>query len=187
MVDDEDTGEEPEGVRGYGHREPSAELEQLSSNLASFYVATYRIHASLEREDVLTAIEEVIVNLIGAEELAIFERDGSAGRLSLVRAMGIDLERTLHSTIIESVVKSGNIYVRTTLHDGAEVDGPSICIPLKVGETVTGVVAIYSFLSHKRRLESVDYELCNILATHAGSALYSSRLHARAKGQELAW
>ena len=55
------------------------ELEQLSTNLASLYVATHRIHSSLERADVLVAIEEVIVNLIGAEELAIFESDGATG------------------------------------------------------------------------------------------------------------
>ena len=140
------------------------------------------IHSSLERDQVLTAIQEVIINLLGSEELAIFELIDGGGRLSLASAVGIDPGRTLHAAVIETL-SSGNTYVRPEL-TGSSSDGPALCIPLKVGERVTGVIAIYSFLSHKERLEPLDHELCALLATHAGSALYSSNLYARAKADE---
>jgi hypothetical protein len=46
-----------------------------------------------------------------------------------------------------------------------------------VGDRVTGVIAIYRLLSHKPELESLDHELFTLLSTHAGTALFASRLH----------
>ena len=51
------------------------EIEQQSSNLANLYVASYRLHGSVERSEVLQVIQEIIINLIGSEELGIYELD----------------------------------------------------------------------------------------------------------------
>ena len=62
-----------------------AEIEQLNSNLANLYVASYRLHGTLDREEVLGIIQEIIFNLVGSEELAIYEA-GSGEALSLMLA-----------------------------------------------------------------------------------------------------
>ena len=40
-----------------------AEVEQQNSNLANLYVASYRLHGTLDREEVIAAIQEIIANL----------------------------------------------------------------------------------------------------------------------------
>ena len=66
------------------------EVEQQNSNLANLYVASYRLCASLDRAEVLQVMQEVIINSIGSEELAIFELDAHGERLELLAPFGID-------------------------------------------------------------------------------------------------
>src|SRR5579862_5931242 len=69
------------------------EVEQLNSNLANLYVASYRIHGSLDREDVLATLREILINLIGTEEFAVYERDGSGALLQCATSFGLDPAR----------------------------------------------------------------------------------------------
>src|ERR1051325_8315784 len=57
------------------------DVEQQNTNLAHLYVASYQLHGTLDRERILAAIKEVIINLIGSEELAIWEVDRSHNAL----------------------------------------------------------------------------------------------------------
>ena len=50
-------------------------IQHQNANLANLYVASYRLHGTAERGEVVLAIQEIIANLIGSEELAIFERE----------------------------------------------------------------------------------------------------------------
>ena len=59
-----------------------AALEQQNSNLANLYVASYRLHGTLDRSEVIAAIREIIANLVGSEEAALVET-----RLALSRAV----------------------------------------------------------------------------------------------------
>src|SRR5579884_2344455 len=51
------------------------EVEVQNSNLANLYVASYRLHATLDRQEILSSIQEIIINLIGSEEFGIFDLD----------------------------------------------------------------------------------------------------------------
>jgi predicted nuclease with TOPRIM domain len=66
------------------------EVEQNNSNLANLYVVSYRLHGTLDRSEVLSVIEEIIINLIGSEELAIFEVDQAGSSLDLVASFGMN-------------------------------------------------------------------------------------------------
>jgi hypothetical protein len=57
-------------------------------DLASLYVASYRLHATLDRGEALSIVQDIICNLIGSEEIAIFEADDSGAGLSLVASSG---------------------------------------------------------------------------------------------------
>ena len=65
-------------------------IQEKSTELAQLYVALERIHGGLSRAETLAAIEEIVINVVGSEELAIFERQGE--RLVLVQSFGIDPE-----------------------------------------------------------------------------------------------
>jgi hypothetical protein len=152
------------------------EAEHVKSSLTHFYVAIHSVHANLEREQVVSAIQEIVVNLIGSEEFALFERNDEG--LSLATSFGIHPDMDLHLAQVEEIARRGSLYVRPS--PGADAaGGPRACVPLKAGGQVTGVLVIYRLLAHKVGLEALDYELFDLLATHAGIALYASSLHVR--------
>ena len=41
------------------------EIERQNSDLASLYVASYRLHETIKRSEVIAVIEEIVVNVIG--------------------------------------------------------------------------------------------------------------------------
>ena len=77
--------------RGFGAR--FLEVEQENSNLANLYVASYRLHGSVERGEVLEVIQEILVNLVGCEELAVYELPQGAAALELLASNGIDAQK----------------------------------------------------------------------------------------------
>ena len=73
------------------------DVEQQNTNLANLYVATYQLHGTLDRDRVLGAIKELIINLIGSEELGIWEINGDA--LTLLDSFGIDAQKFVNSPV----------------------------------------------------------------------------------------
>lgn len=153
-----------------------AKLEAVNANLANLYVASYQLHSTLRRDAVLGAIQEIIVNLIGSEEFAVFERDPS-GRFRRATSFGIDDDESLadHERVAQATA-SGETWV------SAQHGDLTACIPLKVDAAVNGFIVIQRLLSHKSGLEPIDLELFDLLGTHAAMALYASSLEERFAG-----
>lgn len=168
----------------------AAQLEQLEQQnwiQLNLYVASYRLNGTLDRDELVRTIQEIIANLIGSEEGAIFELDRDRGLLRLVASFGVDasgLDRIpLGEGIIGRAALTGETYVAPSAAVGRpQADGlaPTAVIPLRLAETVTGAIAIFRLLPQKAGLEAVDRELFAVLGTHAAMALYCTRLHARA-------
>lgn len=162
------------------------DVEQSNSNLANLYVASYGIHESLDRGDVVRSIHEVLINLVGSEEFAIVERSPLEGPFSVTSSMGVDPERCapflLGDGRVGQALRDGTLYSRAPGDAGVagEDEHVTACIPLMVGGRVYGAIVVFRLLSHKEALEPVDRELFDLLATHAASALYCSELHKRA-------
>ena len=154
------------------------EVEQQNSELTTLYVASHRLHATLSRADVLSGIEEIIINLVGSEELAIVELD-EAGRLRLSASFGIpagtydELARSTRDRVA-SCLSSAEIWVRS----GDDEDALTACIPLLVDGLVRGAIVIFRLLAQKTAVEQADHQLFGLLATQAAAALYCSALHA---------
>src|SRR4051795_8178860 len=68
------------------------EVEQQNTNLANLYVASYQLNGTLDRERVIAAVQEIVINLIGSEELAIWEVEEELNALSLIGSFGIDAD-----------------------------------------------------------------------------------------------
>ena len=54
---------------------------------------------------------------------------------------------------------------------------PIAVIPLKIKESVIGVISINKLLVQKTAFTSMDYELFTLLAGHAATAVFSARLY----------
>jgi len=155
------------------------EIETQNTNLANLYVAGYQLHGSLDRQQVLGAIKEIIINLIGSEDFAIFERHGD-DRLRVVdwfdEPPAMFHEVVFGEGIIGQVAASGEAFVSNGEH-GRSV-GITACVPLQVDGRVTGAIAIFRLLPQKQdALEALDEELLGLLASQAGIALYCTSLH----------
>jgi hypothetical protein len=161
------------------------EVEQQNTNLANLYVATYQLHGTLNRESVLAAIKEIVINLIGSEELGIWELDDATGSLQLVDSFGIDevlWDRvSLGTGIIGESARSGQRFVRgqSSLAGSRSERTLTASIPLKLDERVVGAIGIFTLLQQKSGFEAVDFELFDLLASHAASALFCTRMFER--------
>jgi nitrate/nitrite-specific signal transduction histidine kinase len=157
------------------------EIETQNTNLANLYVAGYQLHGSLDRRQVLAAIKEIIVNLIGSEDFAIFERDGD-DRLRMIdwfdEPPSMFHEVSFGEGIIGQVAATGEPFVANG--DQGRSIGLAACVPLQVDGRVSGAIAIFRLLPQKHDgLEALDEELLGLLASQAGIALYCTALHAQ--------
>jgi len=162
------------------------EIETLNTNLANLYVAGYQLHGSLDREQVLGAIKEIVINLIGSEDFAIFERDGD-NRLRMIdwfdEPPAMFHEVAFGEGIIGQVAATGQTFV--SHRDQGRSVGMAACVPLQVDGRVTGAIAIFRLLPQKHEgLEALDEELLGLLASQAGIALYFTGLHAQLIARE---
>jgi predicted nuclease with TOPRIM domain len=55
------------------------EIEEENNNLANLYVASYQLHSTLDLEEVLKIIIEIVINLVGAEVFAVYILDENTG------------------------------------------------------------------------------------------------------------
>ena len=62
--------------------------ELQHGDLASLYVASRRLQATLRKQEVLAAIREIVINLIGVEAMAVFENHPRTSTLSLIDYYG---------------------------------------------------------------------------------------------------
>jgi GAF domain-containing protein len=162
------------------------ELERQNAHLASLFVACHELLASADREDVLTTILEIVTNLIGSEEVAIFECDPPTGQLVLAACRGMVDDRyqriPIGSGAIGRVAASGRPYLAAESGEPAAAsENPELtaCIPLRVQERVIGVVAIFRLLPQKNGFTRVDEELFELLGAQAATALLSSMERSR--------
>ncbi len=166
--------------QGFANR--YVEIEEENNMLANLYIASYQLHSTLDFKEVLQIILEIVINLIGAEEFGVLLLDEKTNKLEPVASEGVETSElpsiAVGKGIIGESVKSGENYFIDSM-EGYERDfeKPIVCIPLKIKDHVIGVIAIYKLLVQKDEFTNVDYELFTLLAGHAATAVFSSRLY----------
>ena len=60
---------------------------------------------------------------------------------------------------------------------GGPSTAPRVVIPMRIKEQLIGAIVIYSLLEQKPSFSSLDFELFNLLAGHAATALFASKLY----------
>ncbi len=161
--------------------EEYAMVEEQNNNLAHLYSATYSLHGSLDREELLNVIKEIVANLLGSEEMGIFELDEN-GRIQLVASLGLEHLETAawEEGVIGETVHAGRSYLPND-DDGEPPanDAPTACVPLKIGECTVGALAIFGLLGQKAGLDPLDYELLDLLGNQAAMALHCATLRSQ--------
>lgn len=149
-------------------------LQEQSTQVAQLFAALERIHGGSSRADTITALQEIVINVIGSEELAIFERRGDG--LNLVHSFGVDPEALrgvrLGRGAIGRAAATGRIYLGR--QDGTPEPGDedvTAVVPLRVGNEIAGAIAIFRLLGQKPGIVQADEDLFDLLSSHAGIAL----------------
>src|SRR5207253_5704035 len=67
------------------------EIEHQNNNLATLYVASYQLHSTLDFREVIQIVQEIVINLIGAESFAILLLDEKTNELKTIACEGEDV------------------------------------------------------------------------------------------------
>jgi transcriptional regulator with GAF, ATPase, and Fis domain len=164
------------------------EIEEQNNNLANLYVASYQLHSTLDFQEVVHIVLEIIINLIGAEVFCVMLLDEKTNELGVIAQEGHEGSPSFSNIrigegILGNVAKSGEPYYINQAGAGYQVDflHPIAAIPLKIKENVIGVISIYKLLVQKDAFTAVDYELFSLLAAHAATAIFSSKLYSQSE------
>lgn len=163
--------------------ERSALVEQQCTSLANLYVATFKLHGSLEREEVLAAISEIVVNLVGCENFGVFERAGA--RLALIGEFPSHpcpvRELPADAGFVADVFNTSGPWIagRDAAPSSPVPDDVTAVIPLRLRSELTGAIVLFNLLPQKGgSFGDVDLELMDLLTAHAATALFASRANA---------
>jgi len=174
--------------KDFAHR--YIEVEEQNNNLANLYVASYQLHSTLDFREVVQIVQEIVINLVGAESFSILLLDEKTGELKAIASEGEDvmpgidrIALSMGEGLLGEVAKSGESYFgnRDNPDDAITIDKPLAAVPLKIKDHVIGIIAIYRLLQQKTSFSAVDYELFSLLAAHAATAIFSSKLYSQSE------
>jgi nitrate/nitrite-specific signal transduction histidine kinase len=158
------------------------EIEEQNNNLANLYVASYQLHSTLDYKEVVRIVQEIVINLIGADAFHIFLVSEKTGALDLESSEGQTAQKTTiamgEGRIGKAAATGENYFGDNVAHsEPTPFEEPLAVIPLKIKDSVIGVISINKLLVQKTTFSAMDYELFTLLAGHAATAVFSARLY----------
>jgi putative methionine-R-sulfoxide reductase with GAF domain len=158
------------------------EIEEQNNNLANLYVASYQLHSTLDFKEVVRIVQEIVINLIGAEVFHILMVSEKTGQLEVEASEGQTPTRAsipLGDGTIGQAARSGESYFAEVVarKEPSRFEEPIAVIPLKIKESTIGVISINKLLVQKTQFTTMDYELFTLLAGHAATAIFSAKLY----------
>jgi putative methionine-R-sulfoxide reductase with GAF domain len=158
------------------------EIEEQNNNLANLYVASYQLHSTLDFREVVRIVQEIVINLIGAEAFHILIASEKTGQLEVEASEGQAPARTsvpIGDGIIGKAAQTGENYFveKVARKDPSPFEEPLAVIPLKIKDSTIGVISINKLLVQKTQFTTMDYELFTLLAGHAATAVFSAKLY----------
>ncbi|MBI5496713.1 MAG: GAF domain-containing protein [Deltaproteobacteria bacterium] len=153
------------------------EIEEAHNNLANLYVASYQLHSTLHFPEVIQIINEILLNLIGAEEFALYLLDEQTGLLQALVSEGRPLAEFAPTKLGEG--RMGAAVAQNQQQVGEKgpagtLDEPVAIIPLCVGERRVGAVVLLKLLVQKPALSALDFEIFSLLGAQAATAILAS-------------
>jgi len=163
------------------------DVEEQNNNLANLYVASFQLHSTLDYQEVLQIILEIIINLIGGEIFAIYLLDEKAKTLNPEASEGVSISEIPQVPLGQGIIGQAVLANESYFNDNPSEDlkelykDPLVCIPLTIQDDVIGAIAVFRLLQQKITFAPVDFELFTLLAGHAATAIFSSRLFTESK------
>jgi len=163
--------------------------EQIERNhflLMRLNAANARLIQSLEDKDVFEAIAEIIANLVGSEEIAVFDFHPAEQDFSLAWSSGVE------ATALQPFLCGAGMFGRAVEQAVSQYrerqpetallpheKNLTACVILKSSGEIVGVIAIFGLLPQKNNLEWADFELLKFLETYGAVAIKFQRLQGK--------
>lgn len=164
------------------------QIEEVNNNLTNLYIASSRLHSTLDREEALAIIKEVVINFVGAEKFAILVHEEAEGMLCYETGEGFDEDEEFPDIPIgegilgKTAESKEDYFVEGSILEGSDdVAKPLVAIPLVIHGEVIGLLAIYRLFVQKEQLDPIDFQLFSMLGEHAATALFSSALYSKSE------
>jgi transcriptional regulator with GAF, ATPase, and Fis domain len=159
------------------------QVQEQNEAILNLYVAGQRLHATVDPEEVMKIIFEILAELVGAEEFGVFMLDKKNRTLELMAGEGIEGKLPSKSLpagegVVGEVATSGEPFYFEP-HGDSELEArlPLAAVPLNMNGQAVGVIVIYKLLNQKPQFSSVDHQLLQLLAADAATSLATARLH----------
>lgn len=158
------------------------EVECEHNTLMNLVVIMRGLHETLDPDVVSEVVRDVIVNLVGCEEVAFYapasDVEGTLARRWEVG--GVGPERIASSSDLGHLLTSPTPHVihRESIATRPR-DQPSAVIPMWVEGHHMGSIVLFGLLPQRPRYERLDREIFDVLSVHGAIALYSAALHGR--------
>jgi hypothetical protein len=175
-----------------------SEIEAELESFANLYVASFQLHSTLGVRAVVRNVKELLGQLVGVRQLALYFVDDAERRLYPIASDGIELgslpsiglgfEETRRgggpvldpvAAVVERTYLTGVPHIA----EGEMLASPQACIPLHFAGRVVGTIVVYSLLEQKKRFITVDRELFKLVGAHAGGALVAAHYWGLAEGR----
>ncbi|MCB0218998.1 MAG: GAF domain-containing protein [Chrysiogenetes bacterium] len=155
--------------------------EEEHFRFVNLYVASQRLSNTLDVEEIMEIVQEIVVNLVGSEQFGMFflaDEDTEELPLELVAEVTQGEQQMARPTPthpkIQEVLRSGKLWVS----DDPALS-PAAVVPLKIEEELLGVVVVYGLLPQKPAFTETDVSLFELLTTHVARAFYAALMHER--------
>lgn len=162
------------------------QVELEFANMANLFVASNQLHSSMSPRRVTRRIKEILAQFVGAERYCVYLMTEDNRQLVPVASEGVgsvDLVPVpAEDPRFVEAVRTGT----TACDEKADpslgsLDRPAVVFPLTIDDKVVGAIAIFSTLTQKQTLTTIDFELFRLLGQHAAAALVSASLFVHAE------
>jgi len=154
-----------------------SEVSQENESLANLYVASHRLHSTLDPQEVTEIVCEIMVEMVGAEEFAILLLDERTNELTPVRVEGPMQAYPAHMLVGQGTIGVPVAQGKACYDESAAAGQPLAVVPLQIKGHSVGALVVIKLLHGRRRFDTIARELLGLLAGHAATALVSSRLY----------
>jgi hypothetical protein len=163
------------------------QLQEQNEAISNLYVAKHRLHASFDAAEVMRIVRDIMMELVGAKEFAIYLVDPRQKLLRRVTGAGTGKHPEtvgFDDGHLGKAAQEGRPFYGEGGRGGGVNGSPLAAIPLRSEAESIGIIAIWQLLPHKSGFSPVDHQLLELVAEHAPSALKSAHLYQKSKGSK---
>jgi GAF domain-containing protein len=144
--------------------------------------ARKRLAESLDEDDAIEGLREIVANLLGCEEIGLFKVDPDGKTFSVCWSFGADLE---NYDLLKALGSAGRHQImrgqcHVAVEDRDRTSGMArgqAFVPIRVANQTVGILAILRLLPQKAAFDAHDMELFKLLSEEAAASLFPSISH----------